>query len=116
VESTRRGIIITLDRKTDIKSAGSGIVEYSGYMRGFNNVVIVRYSAELIIVYAYLSEINVGENDRVAKGQPLGKVDYLSYYDKIQLYMEIRRGENMDLLKVEDVFPLLKDVQHVSRN
>ncbi len=106
ISQTSRGVTIFLDQQTPVKSVNNGLVEYAGKMKGYNNVVIVKYGNEQRAIYGYLSQIEVSIGSIVSNRQVLGNVNRASFLGQIELYFEMRNGINTrDIL---ELYPFLK--------
>ncbi len=68
------GIDIGAPSGTTIVAAESGVVSYSGYMRGYGNVIIVSHNGSYSTVYAHCSVRLVKKGQHVNKGSIIGKV------------------------------------------
>ncbi len=108
IEVTARGIRLNLNCATEVYSMQEGKIEYAGLMDGFKYVVIARYSGNRLVVYGYLSSISVSAGQTVRAGQPIGKVDYFSLYDKISLYLELREDGNF--VNILSALPFVREV------
>lgn len=95
-ESKRhQGIDIPSPVGTPIKASNPGMVIYSGAIKGYGNVVIIRHSEEYVTVYAH-NEINlVEERAWVEKGQMIAKVGRTGNATGSHLHFEIRRNNKV---------------------
>ena len=108
-----RGILIELGSPQKIKNLGAGVVEFTGYVQGYNNIVIVKYPDNKRAVYGNLSEIYVKKNQAVKEGDYIGKVDYSQVYKKVLFYLELREGKQS--LTVYQCFPFLQKYLYVAK-
>ena len=88
----------------EIKSVGDGIVSFAGSLSGYEKVVVLDHGDNYYTVYGHLTEVFVGENEKVSRQQALGSV---SFADKKGLYFEIRHYSNpedpLKWLKVHEI-------------
>jgi len=66
------GVDLPLPMRTPVYAAFDGRVRYSGYNRGYGNIVIVRHASGLETSYAHLSERSVQSGDYVSAGDVVG--------------------------------------------
>jgi LysM repeat protein len=105
VSTLERGVLIDLSAPQKVKNMGDGIVEFAGFVTGYNNVVIVKYPDNKRAVYGFLDEIYVKKNQAVNEGDFIGKVNVSKLTAKIQFYLELREGKQT--LTVLSCFPFL---------
>jgi lipoprotein NlpD len=86
------GVDIAAAPGTPIKAAGSGIVIYTGYLRGYGEVVIIRHSPELVTLYAHDRLNSVHEGQKVAAGQIIGEVGRTGRTTGPNLHFEVREN------------------------
>ncbi|MGC4129965.1 MAG: M23 family metallopeptidase [Bergeyella sp.] len=68
-----KGIDFAVPFGSDVKSAASGTVIFSGKKGGYGNCVIISHGNGLATLYGHLSELIVKANDEVASGQVIAK-------------------------------------------
>ena len=85
------GIDIQAASGAPVRSAGPGEVLYSGWMRGFGQVVIVDHGGSISTVYAHLASAAVREGDAVRTGSILGTVGNSGADTDYGLHFEVRK-------------------------
>jgi murein DD-endopeptidase MepM/ murein hydrolase activator NlpD len=94
------GIDIAARKGSRVNAAESGEVLYSGWLRGYGQIVILDHGHDLTTVYAHLDSISVDEGAGVKKGQPIGTVGNTGVATGPHLHFEVRQnGEARDPLK-----------------
>ncbi len=68
------GVDIAAPVGTPVHAAESGSVIYSGRLRGYGNVIILRHDDHYVTVYGHNSSNLVREGDSVARGQVIGSI------------------------------------------
>ena len=84
------GIDIGGPTGTNIAAAESGMVSYSGYMRGYGNVIIISHNGSYSTVYGHCSVRLVKKGQYVKKGTIIGKVGSTGYSTGPHLHFEVR--------------------------
>ena len=85
-----RGIDIDLKVGDSVHVILDGTVRFVNYSPGHGRTVVVRHDNNLESVYAHLSEYGVKVNDRVTKGQYLGKGGKTGNARGSHLHLELR--------------------------
>ncbi len=85
-----KGIDISAPSGTGILAAREGKVIYSGWMRGYGRVVIIKHDKDFHTVYAHNSKNIVSKGERVSKGQKIAKVGRTGNATGNHLHFEIR--------------------------
>lgn len=94
------GIDISTRKGTRVKAAESGEILYSGWLRGYGQIIIIDHGHDLTTVYAHLDSIAVDEGMGVKKGQDIGTVGSTGVATGPHLHFEVRfNGEARDPLK-----------------
>lgn len=115
VRQTSRGLSIYLNNKATVRSINNGFVEYAGQMKGYDNVIIVRYGPANRAIFGYLNDILVSSETVVKSGEPIGTVSYHAFLGKTCLYFELRKGT--DTTDPLTLFPFLKqDFQDLKKD
>lgn len=91
-ERMHKGIDIEAPEGTDVLSAGDGVVIFSGFLRGYGNVVIMKHEGNYFTVYAHMRYNMVKEGEFVKKGEVIGKVGRTGNATTPHLHFEIRVG------------------------
>jgi len=93
----RNGIDIGVPEGTSIAAVYGGRVLYTGWFRGYGNLIIVDHGGEYYTLYAHVAEIKVKEGDEVKQGQSIGTVGDTGSLQGPRLYFEVRyEGRPLD--------------------
>ena len=86
------GIDIGAPEGTEIRAAADGTVLYSGDQQtGYGNLIIIGHANDMVTVYAHNQKNLVKENDKVKRGQVIGKVGRTGRATGPHLHFEIRK-------------------------
>jgi septal ring factor EnvC (AmiA/AmiB activator) len=86
----RHGIDIGVPEGTRIAAVAPGQVLYTGWFRGYGNLIILDHGGEYYTLYAHAAEIRVTEGDEVKQGQVIGAVGDTGSLEGARLYFEVR--------------------------
>jgi septal ring factor EnvC (AmiA/AmiB activator) len=86
----RNGIDIAVPEGTGIVAVYPGHVVYTGWFRGYGNLIIVDHGGDYVTLYAHAAEILVAEGDEVREGQTIGTVGETGSLQGPRLYFEVR--------------------------
>ncbi|HET8578368.1 MAG TPA: peptidoglycan DD-metalloendopeptidase family protein [Methylomirabilota bacterium] len=86
----RSGIDIEATEGSAIVAVYSGHVVYTGWFRGYGNLIIVDHGHEYYTLYAHAADIKVAEGDDVKQGQAIGTVGDTGSLQGPRLYFEVR--------------------------
>jgi septal ring factor EnvC (AmiA/AmiB activator) len=86
----RNGIDIEANEGTNIAAVFPGHVVYTGWFRGYGNLIIVDHGGEYYTIYAHAADIRVTEGDEVKQGQIIGTVGDTGSLQGPRLYFEVR--------------------------
>jgi len=86
----RNGIDIDVAEGTGIAAVYGGQVLYTGWFRGYGNLIIVDHGTEYYTLYGHAAEIKVKEGDEVKQGQMIGTVGDTGSLQGPRLYFEVR--------------------------
>jgi murein DD-endopeptidase MepM/ murein hydrolase activator NlpD len=75
-----------------VKAAAPGKVGFSGWLRGYGNVVILEHEGGFYTVYAHNSLNLVKEGEWVEEGQIIAQVGDSGNAEGAHLHFEIRKG------------------------
>ena len=87
------GIDIGADTGDPIHAAASGDVVFSGKMRGYGNLVLIRHEDDFFTAYAHNSKNSVRKGQPVKKGQVIGLIGRTGRATAPHLHFEIRHGQ-----------------------
>lgn len=94
------GVDIIASSGTLIRAAQSGVVSFSGTMRGYGRIVIIDHPGGWQTVYAHNSVNLVTRGQRVNQGDPVAKVGRTGNATTAHLHFEVRKsGKCMDPLQ-----------------
>jgi len=84
------GVDITADGGNKIIAAGSGVVEFSGKMRGYGNVVVINHGRGVKTLYAHNARNFVRQGQRVRQGQKVAKLGNTGHSTGPHLHFEVK--------------------------
>jgi murein DD-endopeptidase MepM/ murein hydrolase activator NlpD len=93
-KATHTGIDIDGSRGDPVRAAADGEVLYTGWLRGYGQVVIIDHGGDLTTVYAHLSGIETNENSKVKTGDRVGRVGSTGVATGDHLHFEVRVNGN----------------------
>ena len=85
------GVDIAAPLGTAVHAAEGGTVIYSGKLRGYGNVIIVRHDDHYVTVYGHNSTNLVREGDSVGRGQVIASIGDSGRTTGANLHFEVRR-------------------------
>lgn len=98
--ATHTGIDIDGKKGDPVRAAAPGEVLYTGWLRGYGQVIILDHGGNLTTVYAHLSSIDANEGAKVAAGDIVGKVGSTGVTTGNHLHFEVRvNGNTADPMK-----------------
>jgi murein DD-endopeptidase MepM/ murein hydrolase activator NlpD len=93
----RGGIDIEAGEGTVVTAVYAGHVVYTGWFKGYGNLIILDHGNEYYTLYAHVSEMAVKEGDDVRQGQRIGSVGDTGSLSGARLYFEVRyQGKPQD--------------------
>ena len=93
----RNGIDIDAGEGSNVHAVYPGHVLYTGFFRGYGNLIIVDHGGEYYTLYAHVADIKVAEGDDVKQGQVIGTVGDTGSLQGPRLYFEVRyQGKPQD--------------------
>lgn len=96
-----KGIDISNSHGTNIVTAGSGVVTFSGNRSGYGKVIVIKHNSEYETLYAHNSKNLVKVGDKVKKGQVIAKMGSTGRSTGCHLHFEIHKnGQVINPLKV----------------
>ncbi len=87
-----RGWRIKAAARTPVRAVYGGRVAFSGWYRGFGNLVILDHGGDHYSLYAHLHSITQKKNARIQQGGMVGDVGETGSLSGPQLYFELRAG------------------------
>lgn len=98
---------------TPIKAAGDGKIKFSGWQKGYGNVVFIQHPNNIVTIYAHQSRINkkFRKGSRVKQGQIIGYVGQTGWATGPHLHYEFRVNgvhRNPITVKLPDASPIPK--------
>ncbi len=94
------GLDIDGKKGDPVRAASDGEVLFTGWLRGYGQVVILDHGGNLTTVYAHLSGIDTKENAKVKMGDKIGRVGSTGVATGDHLHFEVRvNGNTTDPLK-----------------
>jgi len=98
--TTHTGVDIDGNRGDPVRAPADGEILYTGWLRGYGQVVIVDHGGELTTIFAHLSAIDVTEGRRVRTGDLIGKVGSTGITTGPHLHFEVRvNGNHVDPMR-----------------
>jgi septal ring factor EnvC (AmiA/AmiB activator) len=93
----RNGVDIESGEGHDIGAVYGGHVIYTGWFKGYGNLIILDHDNEYYTLYAHIADILVKEGDDVRQGQRIGTVGDTGSLEGPRLYFEVRfQGKPQD--------------------
>ena len=93
----RSGVDIEAAQGTDVGAVYAGQVIYTGWFKGYGNLIILDHGNEYFTLYAHVAEIMVKEGEEVRQGQRIGSVGDTGSLTGPRLYFEVRyQGKPQD--------------------
>ena len=88
----RRGIEIEARQGETVRAVGDGQAAYADWYKGYGRLVIIDHGAGLYTLYGNLSHVDVNADDRVVRGQVIGRAGDTGSLKGPKLYFEVRQG------------------------
>lgn len=93
----RNGVDIEAAEGTEVAAVYPGHAVYTGWFKGYGNLIILDHGNEYYTLYAHVAEILVKEGDEVRQGQRIGSVGDTGSLSGARLYFEVRfQGKPVD--------------------
>ncbi len=93
----RNGVDIEAAEGKDVAAVYAGHVIYTGWFKGYGNLIILDHGHEYYTLYAHIAEIETKEGDDVRQGQRIGTVGDTGSLAGPRLYFEVRyQGKPQD--------------------
>ncbi|MEA1940300.1 MAG: peptidoglycan DD-metalloendopeptidase family protein [Candidatus Caldatribacteriota bacterium] len=84
------GIDISAPMGEVIRSAGSGKVIYTGWVKGYGQIIIIDHGGRISTLYAHLFKTLINSGDKVKKGQIIGQAGDSGGVSSPRLHFEVR--------------------------
>ncbi len=92
-KSFHKGIDIAAPKGTPVYAAEAGTVHMAKYVRyGYGNLIVLKHSSDFSTYYGHLSKILVSKNNRIKKGDLIGRVGTTGRSTGPHLHFEVRKG------------------------
>jgi septal ring factor EnvC (AmiA/AmiB activator) len=86
----RNGVDIEAAEGKDVHAVYGGQVIYTGWFKGYGNLIIVDHAHEYYTLYAHVADILVKEGEDERQGQRIGTVGDTGSLEGPRLYFEVR--------------------------
>jgi septal ring factor EnvC (AmiA/AmiB activator) len=86
----RNGVDIEASEGADVAAVYGGHVVFTGWFKGYGNLIILDHGHEYYTLYAHVAEILVKEGDDVRQAQRIGTVGNTGSLAGPRLYFEVR--------------------------
>jgi len=86
----RNGIDIEAQEGTEVNAVYAGNVVYTGWFKGYGNLIILDHGNDYFTLYAHIADILVKEADEVRQGHRIGTVGDTGSLTGPSLYFEVR--------------------------
>jgi septal ring factor EnvC (AmiA/AmiB activator) len=86
----RNGVDIEAAVGREVAAVHAGHVIYTGWFKGYGNLIIVDHGNEYYTLYAHIAEIEAKEGEDVRQGQRIGTVGETGSLAGPRLYFEVR--------------------------
>ena len=90
----RKGIYITGSPGEAVRSVFPGTIDYSGWFKGYGQLLIIDHGYHYFTVFAHLEEIVKKKGEAVSGGEVIGVVGDPGWQVGPGVYFEIRKGGN----------------------
>ena len=86
----RNGVDIEAGEGKGVAAVYAGHVIYTGWFKGYGNLIILDHDNEYYTLYAHIADIQVKEGDDVQQGDRIGTVGETGSLEGPRLYFEVR--------------------------
>ena len=88
-----KGWLIATEPDVKVHTIQSGRILYSGWFKGFGNLVVIQHTNRFHSVYAHLGVRMVKTNDTVGRNDLIGRTQQSSGNRRSRIYFEIRKDK-----------------------
>ena len=92
ITSMHKGIFIQGPLGAEVKAVAAGRVDFSGWLKGYGQTIVINHGSRFFTVSAHLSERYKEAGDMVEKGSAIGSLGHTGPFEEPRLYFEIRRA------------------------
>ena len=97
---THKGFYIEGPPGAKVKSIFPGRVDYSGWLKGYGQIIVINHGSRFFTVFAHLEQRLTSEGEMVGKGEVIGLLGQTGSMEGPRLYFEMRKGgRQLDPLK-----------------
>jgi len=93
-KTVHTGLDIEAAYGTPVKAEARGEVLFTGWLKGYGQVIILDHGGNMTTVYAHLSGIDVREGQVVEQGAAIGRVGNTGVATGPHLHFEVRINAN----------------------
>ena len=90
----RKGVYIKGSPGEPVKSVFPGKIDYSGWFKGYGQLLIIDHGNHYFTIFAHLEEITKKKGDMVSEGEVVGIAGDPGWQAGSGVYFEIRKGGN----------------------
>jgi len=87
------GIDISAKQGTPLYASAAGKVAFSGKMRGYGNIILIRHKDDFFTAYAHNRRNGVRKGQSIKQGQQIGTVGRTGRTTGAHVHFEIRQGQ-----------------------
>jgi len=89
---SRKGVYFLGKAGSEVRAIFPGRVEYSGWLKGYGQIIVINHGSRYFSVYAYLSQRYKKKGNLVEGGEVIGVLGETGPIAGPMLYFEIRKG------------------------
>jgi septal ring factor EnvC (AmiA/AmiB activator) len=92
-----KGVYITGSAGEEVRSVFPGRVDYSGWFKGYGQLMVINHGAHYFTLFAHLQERTKQKGEMISEGEPVGIAGDPGWNLGPGVYFEIRKaGEHLD--------------------
>ncbi|RLB31042.1 MAG: hypothetical protein DRG87_03520 [Deltaproteobacteria bacterium] len=93
----KKGVYITGSAGEEVRSVFAGRVDYSGWFKGYGQLMVVNHGSHYFTLFAHLQERKKEKGEMISEGEPVGIAGDPGWNLGPGVYFEIRKGgEHLD--------------------